>query len=97
MEQIIDKYSDLKALYEQNKKSHNDLIIKYNECLIENRKMKKALEKPSNMFKSLVIIYFMIHRCYKYGFVNEEVMALSNLVFMVCGSMYAMFTAFEQT
>jgi hypothetical protein len=41
MEQIIDKYSYLKALYEQNKESHNVLIIKYNECLIENRKMKK--------------------------------------------------------
>lgn len=90
MEHILDKYSDLKTQYDQQIDLYDALLIKYNYCLEENVKMKKTLDKPSNIFKSLAVVYFVIFQCYNYGFVNEGVMIFANILLMSSGSMYAL-------
>ena len=90
MEQLFDKYSDLMTKYKERNDSYNDLLVKYNDCFEENIKMKKTLDKPSNIFKSLAVVYFVIFQCYNYGFVNEGVMIFANILLMSSGSMYAL-------
>jgi len=91
MEQILDKYSDLMTKYKERNDSYDALLIKYNDCLEENIKMKKILDKPSRIMKSFVIVYFVLFQCYNYGFMNEEIMIFANILLMVSGSMYALF------
>lgn len=82
MDQVIDKYSELNIKFINCKKSYDNLMIKYDDCLKENKKMKQKLEKPAHIFMSFLLVYFIALNC---GYLNEQVIFFVNLSLMISG------------
>jgi hypothetical protein len=88
MNKVIDRYTELLIQSRQTKTDYEELKSKYNECLNENIRMHCIIEKPTQIFKSIVLCYFAILQCYRYGVIYDELMALCTILLLFSSIIY---------